>query len=119
MATLDGVVLEIAIEQAVRLEPERGIGPGFLALQRGQLREFHRMRIRRDQNDLVGFRSKASFHDAFRQGLRTDHRNPSAPYARWRINGFRVEVLDFSRESDLQSSQCSYDSGKRIRINPS
>src|SRR6266581_3494973 len=99
METLDGVVLEIAIEQRVRLEPERGIGPGFLALQRGQLREFHRMRIRRDQNDLVGFRSKASFHDAFRQGLRTDHRNPSAPYARWRINGFRVEVLGFSRES--------------------
>src|SRR5881296_3303661 len=99
METLDGVVLEIAIEQGVRLEPERGIGPGFLALQRGQLREFHRMRIRRDQNDLVGFRSKASFHDAFRQGLRTDHRNPSAPYARWRINGFRVEVLGFSRET--------------------
>src|SRR5438445_2838326 len=115
METLDGVVLEIAIEQRVRLEPERGIGPGFLALQRGQLREFHRMRIRRDQNDLVGFRSKASFHDAFRQGLRTDHRNPSAPYAPWRINGFRVEVLGFSTESALQSCQCSVASGQRRR----
>src|SRR5437899_5801506 len=115
METLDGVVLEIAIEQGVRLEPERGIGPGFLALQRGQLREFHRMRIRRDQNDLVGFRSKASFHDAIRQGLRTDHRHPSAPYARWRINGFRVEVLDFSRDSALETSHCSVPSGARSR----
>src|SRR3989454_1293135 len=76
METLDGVVLEIAIEQGVRLEPERRIGPCFLAFQRGLLCEFDRMRIRRDEHDLVRFRSKASFHDAFRQGLRADHKIP-------------------------------------------
>src|SRR5437870_1133874 len=76
METLDGVVLEIAVEQGVRLEPERRIGPCFLAFQRGLLREFDRMRIRRDEHDLVRFRSKASFHDAFRQGLRADHKIP-------------------------------------------
>src|SRR5207245_1701845 len=43
METLDGVVLEIAVEQVVRLEPERRIGPCFLAFQRGRLCEFDRM----------------------------------------------------------------------------
>src|SRR5207244_9806487 len=72
MEALDRVVLEIAVEQRIRIEPERGIGPRFLTFQRGLLREFHGVRIRRDQHDLVRFRSKASLHDAFRQRLRTN-----------------------------------------------
>ena len=93
MEAFHGVVLEIAVEQGVRVEPQRGIGARLLALQCGRLRELDRVWIRRDEDDLVGFRSKASLHDAFRQALRADHGipGPVCPMEHKRIPGRRSQ----------------------------